>query len=325
MLIDVFNGDADGLCALLQWRAVYPAPEARLVSGVKRDNALLRRVVAAEGDQVLVLDITFDSNREALRALLDQGVSVTYFDHHAPGEVFAHPNLQLTINESPQVCTSLLVNQALAGQEAAWAVCGAFGDNLPAEATALAEAQGYAPAQIAALRQLGELLNYNGYGTALADLHFDPQHLYAALARHGSPWRFMAEAPEFQQLVAGHAADMAQTEALRPAQVTGPASVYCLPDAPWARRVIGVWANQLVQQDPRRAYLLLCPDGSGSQTASVRLGRALSGGPAGGAAAFCQRFPKGGGRASAGGINQLSPELAAQVSEQFLEVFAWLQ
>ena len=45
---DVFNGDADGLCALQQLRLAQPR-ETPLVTGVKRDIALLGRV-RAPGD-----------------------------------------------------------------------------------------------------------------------------------------------------------------------------------------------------------------------------------------------------------------------------------
>ena len=38
---DVFNGDADGICSLLQLRLAAPC-DAVLVTGVKRDIALLR-------------------------------------------------------------------------------------------------------------------------------------------------------------------------------------------------------------------------------------------------------------------------------------------
>ena len=37
---DVFNGDADGICALIQLRLVEPRPDATLVTGVKRDIQL---------------------------------------------------------------------------------------------------------------------------------------------------------------------------------------------------------------------------------------------------------------------------------------------
>ena len=46
--IDVFNGDADGICALHQLRLAAPA-DSELVTGVKRDIALLERVAARLG------------------------------------------------------------------------------------------------------------------------------------------------------------------------------------------------------------------------------------------------------------------------------------
>ncbi|HEX8954759.1 MAG TPA: hypothetical protein VF798_00700, partial [Burkholderiaceae bacterium] len=66
---DVFNGDADGLCALHQLRLAEPR-DAVLVTGAKRDVALLARVPPEQAGEVCVLDISFDSNAEALRALL---------------------------------------------------------------------------------------------------------------------------------------------------------------------------------------------------------------------------------------------------------------
>ena len=56
--IDVFNGDADGICALHQLRLHTPRPGAQLVTGVKRDIRLLRRVEEVVGCQLTVLDIS---------------------------------------------------------------------------------------------------------------------------------------------------------------------------------------------------------------------------------------------------------------------------
>jgi hypothetical protein len=47
--IDVCNGDADGLCAIVQWRLHEPRA-ATLVTGLKREIALLSGVQAAVGD-----------------------------------------------------------------------------------------------------------------------------------------------------------------------------------------------------------------------------------------------------------------------------------
>ena len=56
---DVFNGDADGICALIQLRRAEPRPNAKLVTGVKRDIQLLERFPGAAGGQVTALDISF--------------------------------------------------------------------------------------------------------------------------------------------------------------------------------------------------------------------------------------------------------------------------
>src|SRR6266545_4359511 len=90
--IDVFNGDADGLCSLRQLRLAEPV-ESQLVTGPKRDISLLERVDAGAGDSVTVLDVSLERNRAALLRLLERGARVRYFDHHFAGEVPAHAAL----------------------------------------------------------------------------------------------------------------------------------------------------------------------------------------------------------------------------------------
>ena len=98
---DVFNGDADGICALHQLRLADPL-DSVLVTGLKREIALLDRVPARDGDVVNVLDISLDRNREALERLLDRGVVVRYFDHHYPGAIPEHRNLEVVVDTVPQ-------------------------------------------------------------------------------------------------------------------------------------------------------------------------------------------------------------------------------
>ena len=57
MQIDVFNGDADGICALVQLRLDQPA-QSTLVTGVKRDIQLLENLCVQKNDQLTVLDIS---------------------------------------------------------------------------------------------------------------------------------------------------------------------------------------------------------------------------------------------------------------------------
>ena len=72
---DIFNGDADGLCALHQLRLEEPRA-AELVTGVKRDISLLERVQAGEGDELTVLDVSMKSNAAALARALKAGARV---------------------------------------------------------------------------------------------------------------------------------------------------------------------------------------------------------------------------------------------------------
>ena len=137
MRLDVCNGDADGLCAALQWRLHDPGP-ATLVTGPKRDIALLERVQAGAGDEVNVFDLSMQRNRAALVRLLDAGVQVRYFDHHAVDDIPAHALLDAQIDCAGDVCTSLLVDRRLGGAWRPWALVGAYGDNLTGVADRLA-------------------------------------------------------------------------------------------------------------------------------------------------------------------------------------------
>jgi hypothetical protein len=148
---DVFNGDADGICGLLQLRFAFPR-EAIPVTGVKRDIRLLSRVPAGAGDEITVLDVSLDANREALGRVLAAGARVAWFDHHHPGEIPAHPSLQTSIDTDPALCTSLIVDRRLGGRFRKWAVVAAFGDNLDASARAAASAEGLQEREIALLR-----------------------------------------------------------------------------------------------------------------------------------------------------------------------------
>jgi hypothetical protein len=129
MHFDAFNGDADGLCSVVQLRLAQPR-DSVFVTGPKRDIALLDRVHAKAGDSVTVLDVSADTNRAALTRLLRDGVAVEYFDHHFAGDAPLPPGLVAHIDTSPNVCTGMLVDRHLHGQQRMWAVVAAFGDNL---------------------------------------------------------------------------------------------------------------------------------------------------------------------------------------------------
>ena len=297
---DVFNGDADGICALLQMRLAEPLA-GHLITGVKRDIALLGSFPCQPGDRVTVLDISLDKNREALLELLGHGAQVTYVDHHFAGEIPVHPALRTLIDPDPAVCTSLLVDRMLEGRFRPWAVAAAFGDNLRESALRAAEPLGLPPPRVEALRELGECINYNAYGETVEVLHFHPAELYRRLYAHADPFAFIADDPAFETLRQGFAADLALAEATRAEWATGGAAAFVLPDAPWSRRVGGVYGNRLALAAPARAHAILTRKRGGGYLVSVRAPAAA---PTG-ADLLCRRFASGGGRKGAAGINHL--------------------
>ncbi len=300
MNYDLFNGDADGICALLQLRKAEPR-DATLVTGVKRDINLLARVNAAAGDLVTVLDVSMDKNRAALDKVLQQGASVFYVDHHFPGDIPDHANLAAIINESPDVCTAALVNGYLDGRHLDWAVTGAFGDNLHATARTLAKGLDISPQDLESLENLGTYINYNGYGPAIEDLHFDPRELYLRLYAAEGPLDFVQNSPDFEKLSTGYREDMAKAAALQALHAKPGSAVFLLPDEAWARRVSGVYSNDLASNNPARAHAVLTLNASGNYLISVRAPMDNKQG----AADLCMQFPTGGGRAGAAGINDL--------------------
>ena len=185
---DVFNGDADGLCALQQWRLADPSPST-LVTGVKRDIRLLRRVFPQPEDSVTVMDVSLDVNREDLMRILDSGAKVDLFrpsfqrlrskprgfptpPERVPGRLYQPAGGWLLARRVPTVGDrGRFRRQSRRG-------CGASGGPL------------LDPARIEALRELGRLLNYNGYGRSVEDLHFPPDRLHERL-------RLYAQSPRF--------------------------------------------------------------------------------------------------------------------------------
>ena len=311
---DVFNGDADGLCALTQLRNAQPR-EAELVTGVKRDINLLERVQAGSGSRVTVLDISLDKNREGLERILSAGADVFYCDHHFAGDIPENNNLQSFINTAPDVCTSLLVNNYLDGEFLEWAVVGTFGDNLKDSARRIAKPLALSEGSLQHLEDLGIYINYNGYGSNLEDLHFEPADLYRLISQYASPFDFMSDGQQhFQKLEQGYRQDMVSAEALAPEFEDAAVAVFMLPNEPWARRVSGVYSNDLANANPDRGHAVLTTKANGCYLVSVRAPLSNKTG----ADELCMQFPTGGGRKAAAGIN----DLPGGMLTEFIDTFA---
>jgi hypothetical protein len=308
----VFNGDADGICSLHQLRLADPL-DSTLVTGLKRDIQLLQAVNAAAGDVVTVLDISLDRNREALANLLEKGAVVRYFDHHYAGDIPVHPRLTTVMDDSHAACTSALVDRHLRGRCRIWAVVGAFGDGADATATELARPLGLDARALDRLRELGITLNYSAYGQSEADVLALPVDLYRTVSHYADPFDLWANERILELLAEERRKDLERVGVLQPHCATSSATVWVLPDAPWARRVSGTFANRLCARQPRFAHAVLTPIADNAYVVSVRAPEDSSVS----AVEFCRRYPTGGGRVASAGVDRLEAQGFAAFIKEF--------
>ena len=310
---DVFNGDADGIISLVQLRLAEPR-DAKLITGRKRDIKLLSRLDVKQGDQVTVLDISMRSNMDDLNRILAANASVFYVDHHNAGDIPNHPNLISVIDTSPEMCTAMLINEALDGEYLPWAVTATFGDNFPALAKRKAEGHDL---PLEKLARLGMLVNYNGYGGSVEDLHIHPADLYRALAPFETPMAFLdSKSKVYERLDQGYENDLSQAQQAKEIDKTDKGVIITLPDAAGSRRISGVFGNQLAQENPDRAHAILTAQ-TGGFLVSIRA--PLSNRK--GADTLALQFDTGGGRSAAAGINHLQESDLDRFIEAFRAAF----
>ncbi|EGQ9245868.1 acetyltransferase [Vibrio parahaemolyticus] len=304
MNYDIFNGDADGIIALLQLRLADPI-DSQLITGVKRDIKLVEKVDVQAGDELTVLDISMEKNMAGLEQALAQGAHVFYADHHKAGDIPQHGNLDAHIDLDANMCTALIVDRLLEGRFHTWAITAAYGDNLIAKADALADQAGLNNEQKAQLKELGTLINYNGYGSKVDDLHFHPADLYRALVQYISPFEVIEDkASPYYQLQSAYQQDMDAAQAVPATYESDTLKLFELPNTAASRRISGVYGNWLANQNPDSAHAVLTENADATYTVSLRAPLNNKQG----AVAVCGQFPTGGGREAAAGINALRKE-----------------
>lgn len=317
MHYDVFNGDADGIIALLQLRLAEPK-SAQLVTGVKRDIQLLDNIKVGVGDSLTVLDISMSRNQQGLRQALEFGAQVFYADHHQSGDIPTFPTLEAHINLDANTCTALIIDQLLQGRFHYWAIVAAYGDNLLTRADELAHVAGLSFEQAQQLKELGTLVNYNGYGESLDDLHYHPAKLFQQLLAYDDPFAVIAaQDSPYHSLKAAYQQDMSSAQSLQPIYQDANLNVYKLPNSAASRRISGVYGNWLANQTPHQAHLVLTENSQNGYTVSLRAPLDNKQG----AGELCSQFFSGGGREAAGGINHLEvemlPSLIHKVSDYY--------
>jgi len=320
MHYNVFNGDADGIIALLQLRLAQTTTEqvpCQLITGVKRDIKLLKQVDSSKATSVTVLDISLEKNIQPLQELLSAKVPVFYVDHHRTGDIPQSSLLTKILDTDANTCTSLLINDHLNGAFVYWAIAAAYGDNMHASANTLAENVGLSAVQQGQLKELGTYINYNGYGQTISDLHFHPADLYQSLISYPDPFLLIAEEDSiFSQLKTAYLADMEKAQAAKVLSDNAVVKTIVLDDAPWARRVSGVFGNDLANQSPDKAHIVITLNpqpsekvsenshiNASQQSYTISLRAPLNNKQ--GAGDICVQFPTGGGRSAAAGVNAL--------------------
>lgn len=317
MQYDIFNGDADGICALHLLRLTTPCPDATLITGVKREVKLLSLFEDVRESSLTVLDISLESNRPYLQPLLDNGNQILYIDHHFAGEIPESSALTTHISTDPNICTSLIVDALVQGRFRKWAIVAAFGDNLHGSAECAAQSLSLSTPIREQLRELGELLNYNSYGAELTDLHFHPADLYRDVHPYADPLDFIASSPTLAILRQGFEEDMALALNQKTINPGNKNRIYSFPDTAWARRVSGVFANLKAREKKEAAHALIAHNADSTLRISVRapLNDRKD------ADTLCLKFPTGGGRAAAAGINHLPSDMLDEFISAFQSTF----
>jgi hypothetical protein len=195
----------------------------------------------------------------------------------------------------------LIVNKYLNGEYQERAIVGAYGDGMEKSAKIVADRANLSKDDRAQLRLLGECINYNSYGASEEDLLFHPSPLYKLLKRRYSPFNFISnEIGVYNKLLDGYYSDINKAKTILPEVENNNISVVSLPDEPWSRRVIGVYANLLMYNNKNRAHVLMTLNKNKSYLVGVRApynSRKK-------ADLLCSMFG-GSGRRGAAGINNL--------------------
>jgi len=312
---DVFNGDADGLCGMVQLRLAAPK-KTRAVTGVKRDIHLLKNVTVSPDSVITVVDISMHANRTELESALSKGATVEWFDHHYPGDIPQHLKLAAHIDTNPNICSSLIIDQHLHGRYRNWAITAAFGDNLGETAIALTKETQLSAQHIDELRELGVYINYNGYGETVDDLWINPSTLFEMLLSYDDPIDLIAETNLLSQLRDGYNEDLKYARNIRLDSSDNLVTLCVFPDEKWARRIVGAYANELATRSPERAHAILVEQPTG-YLVSIRAPRDKPRN----AHRVALEFNTGGGRESAAGIQSLPSECVSKLVESMKRHF----
>lgn len=315
MEYDFFNGDADGIISLHQYRMLVPNESVKF-TGVKRDVELLRHVLEQDiCHQLLnVFDVSMKSNHIHIIEALRNCNHMRWFDHHDPGDFDYGNDVRSVIDTDPNTCTAIIVDEYISRKYTDWTIAAAYGDNL--HKTAKRIGSHLSDEQHQTLKHVGEVINYNGYGRTEQDLIAHPLDVFNDLHEYVSPFEYADTSELFAKIDAQMLLDQDEVNNSVTLLDKTFGKVVRLPDSISSIRYSGIYSNQLATDNPDMAFVILTTVPHGYR-ASIRapLNRPT------GAGALASQFNTGGGREKAAGINLLKEDQLETLFDKFEQAF----
>jgi len=311
---DFFNGDADGIISLHQYRMHYPK-DSILYTGVKRDVELLRHCTKIENSKFTIFDISLLSNKVHVDIILSNGNTIRWFDHHEPGNKELGENFEIFVNADPNCCTNILVDKYVDGLYRPWTICGAYGDNLHEQADKLNP--NFSKDSMLKLKEVGETLNYNGYGNTESDLTIHPKDVYLDIKNYESPFEYRTKSEVYNKIFTQMKSDESELSSSEILHESETGKVILLPNTKASIRFSGIYSNKQTTDNSDKAFAILTEINEDNYRVSIR---SPKNNPYG-ASTLALSFPTGGGREKAAGINELPKVELKKFVEKFEEVY----
>ena len=255
------------------------------------------------------------SNKDYIDGILNNDNIVRWFDHHEPGETDLGESFSIKVDTDPNCCTNILVDKYIDGLHRPWTICGAYGDNLHEQAEKLNPC--FNEMVMLELKEIGETLNYNGYGNELSDLTVDPKEVYLDLHQYVSPFQYRKKSEIYNKIHTQMISDKAELSSSEILHDTDAGKVILLPNTKASVRYSGIYSNQQTTDDPDKAFAILTLVNEENYRVSIRSPKTNPYG----ASKLALQFPTGGGREKAAGVNELPRSELNNFIEKFEEVY----
>ena len=263
-----------------------------------------------------VFDVSLLSNIEYVKQILKKKNKIKWFDHHEPGETNLGKNFSIKVDSDPNCCTNILVDKHIDGLHRPWTICGAFGDNLHEQAEKLNPC--FDEQTMYKLKEIGETLNYNGYGNKESDLTVHPKDVYLDLKQYESPFRYRSKSEIYNKIYTQMKSDEKELSSSEILHETNTGKIILLPDTKASIRYSGIYSNQQTTDNPDKAFAILTLTNNDNYRISIR---SPKNNPYG-ASKLALSFPTGGGREKvATGVNELPKDQLKNFIEKFEETY----